>query len=215
MIEHKIKPFAHLSGVDLRHADLRGANLQYAELWHADLRGVNLRGAHLGAAELQHANLKRADLRGANLPRAKFRYADLRGADLRGADLRHADLEGADLRGADLRGARLKGACLHLFENVNLKNTKFDLIPGHQELLKKVAEHALAEADSLEMDCWHTCATSHCIAGWAIHLHPEGYQFQEEHGAEVAGLLLLGTEAHSHFFDENEEAREYLESVLN
>ena len=61
---------------------------------------------------------------------------------------------------------------------------------------------------------WHTCDTTHCIAGWATHLHPEGEELEGRHGAQIAGLLLLGTEAHSHFYDSNEDAREYLESVL-
>ena len=64
------------------------------------------------------------------------------------------------------------------------------------------------------MDTWHTCDTTHCIAGWATHLHPEGKELEGRHGAQIAGLLLLGTEAHSHFFDNNKDAREYLESVL-
>ena len=70
------------SGVDLRGADLRGANL-----CGADLRGADLRGA----------DLCEADLRGANLC-----GADLCEADLCGADLREADLCGANLCGADL-----------------------------------------------------------------------------------------------------------------
>ena len=64
------------------------------------------------------------------------------------------------------------------------------------------------------MDKWHTCNTTHCIAGWATHLHPEGKELEDKYEAQIAGLLLLGTEAHSHFFDSNEDAREYLKSVL-
>ena len=64
------------------------------------------------------------------------------------------------------------------------------------------------------MDKWHTCNTTHCIAGWATHLHPEGEKLEDKYGAQIAGLLLLGTEAHSHFYDSNEDAKKYLESVL-
>ena len=122
-----------------------------------------------------------------------------------------ADLVGVNLEGADLRGANLKDADL---DGVNLRGAKIDLIPGHEELLKKVAEYALAEEDSLEMRDWHTCDTTHCIAGWATHLHPEGGKLEDQYGAQIAGLLLLGTEAHSHFFDSNRDAKKYLESVL-
>ena len=139
------------------------------------------------------------------------RGADLKGANLKGANLQDADLRYANLQDADLRGADLRGADLH---GANLWGTKLDYIPGSQELLKKVAEHALAKEDSLEMCDWHTCDTTHCIAGWATHLHPEGRYLEDKYGTEVAGLLLLGSEAHSHFFDSNVDAIEYLESIL-
>lgn len=142
-----------------------------------------------------------ADLKGANLQDADLQDANLWGASLQGANLRGANLQSADLKGANLRGANLRGA-------------KLDYIPGSQELLKKVAEHALAKEDSLEMCDWHTCDTTHCIAGWATHLHPEGRDLEDKYGTEVAGLLLLGSEAHSHFFDCNVDAMAYLESIL-
>ena len=75
-----------LSAVDLRTANLKGADLSYAELSGTDLSGANLRGV-----DLSYANLNQANLSGANL----------RGAILIGTDLRHAKLETADLREAD------------------------------------------------------------------------------------------------------------------
>ena len=173
----------------------------------ADLEGAYLSGADLSGVSLSGADLMIANLRGADLEGADLRGADLTGASLNLAVLNRADLRGADLRGADLHNAELKDA--------ELKDAKIDLIPGHEELLKKVAEHALAEEDSSEMDKWHYCDTIHCIAGWAIHLHPEGKELEEKYGSENAGLFLLGHEAHSHFFDDNEDATEYLVSVLN
>ena len=88
--------------IDLRDADLEGANLRDADLRSVDLRSANLYGTDLRSADLRYDNLEGADLRSADL-----RSADLRGADLEGADLRYANLEGADLRSADLTGAYL------------------------------------------------------------------------------------------------------------
>jgi len=64
-----------------------------------DLREANLCGANLVAADFREANLIGADLRGADL-----REANLCGANLIAVDFREANLIGADLRGADLRG---------------------------------------------------------------------------------------------------------------
>ena len=79
------------SGVYLRGADLRNANLRDTDLGGADLRNANLRDT-----KLPGANLRDTDLGGANL----------RDTDLGGAYIGGAYLGGADLRGADLRGAK-------------------------------------------------------------------------------------------------------------
>jgi uncharacterized protein YjbI with pentapeptide repeats len=66
---------AHLSGVNLRHANLKGADFSVADLSRADLRDTNLSGA-----SLYHANLSGADLRGADVSGALFVLANLSGA---------------------------------------------------------------------------------------------------------------------------------------
>lgn len=67
---------------DVTH--LTGANLRGADLWGADLRGANLLGA---------------DLRDANLTSAYLRDADLRGAYLTGANLGRARWDGLQITG--------------------------------------------------------------------------------------------------------------------
>jgi hypothetical protein len=164
-------------------------------------------GAVLRDAFLRGAFLRGADLRGADLRDAVLRGADLRGAFLRGADLRDADLRDSDLRGAVLRGAFLRGADLR--DAVGLP-----IAADAADRLKAVAAAAL-QPDALQMSNWHTCGTTHCIAGWAIHLAGEpGRLMESMMGPELAGLLLLGTEAHQHFYDRNEKALEYLRGVV-
>jgi hypothetical protein len=158
---------------------------------------ANLRGANLADANLADANLTGANLTGANLTGAYLTGAYLTGAYLRGANLSDANLTGAYLRGANLTGA--KG---------------LPIATDAADRLKAVAQAAL-QPDALEMSSWHTCGTTHCIAGWAIHLAGEPGRVMESFmGAEVAGLLLLGTEAHRHFHDSNEKAMEYLRGVV-
>ena len=55
-----------LHDADLRHANLRDANLHGANLYDADLRDANLHGANLYDADLSDANLYGANLSGAN-----------------------------------------------------------------------------------------------------------------------------------------------------
>ena len=178
---------AHDAIIDLRNADLSGADLRDADLRGADLLGADLRGA---------------DLRDANLSRAYLSYANLGGANLSGANLIGAYLRGADLSGADLSGARVGN----------------ELIPTAEQaapLLAEVAAAALASNNSLDMSTWHTCETTHCIAGWAIQLAGKrGAALEKEYGSQFAGLALLGAEAASHFFDTNEQARRWLRTKV-
>jgi hypothetical protein len=103
--------------VNLRGANLSGANLMEAYLIGVGLSGANLSGANLSRANLIGAHLTRANLSGANLSRAILRgayldRADLRGAKLSGANLMEANLMWANLSGASLMGALLQGTVL-------------------------------------------------------------------------------------------------------
>jgi hypothetical protein len=118
----------------------------------------------------------------------------------------------ADLRGADLRGANLRG--------VNLREAKIDgfAIATPEEAaprIKAVAQAALKTPDALNMVEWHTCETTHCIAGWAVHLAGvEGKALEEKFGTANAGMILLGSEAASNFYDTQEQARTWLISKM-
>ena len=185
--------------------NLKGAYLEGADLRGAYLEGAYLEGAYLKEAYLREAYLKGAYLRRANLEGADLKEADLKEADLTWAYLRGAYLEGADLKGADLKGANLKGA--------NLKGAK-GLHQGDAALLLRVAEAALSSADALDMATWHSCETTHCIAGWAVTLAENGKELEKEFSTAEAGRQLLGDIAATHFYDSAADAKKWLRSVL-
>lgn len=116
-----------LHRIDLRGANLRGANLigcdlKKAILWNADLSEANLRdsslqsaglrGARLNSAALTLANLEAATLFEANLDNAVCAGASMEGVQLAGASLRAAQLYDVNLSGANLFQADLTGASL-------------------------------------------------------------------------------------------------------
>jgi hypothetical protein len=131
--------------------------------------------------------------------------ADLSEADLSGADLSGANLSGADLSEADLRGANLSGA-----------KTDFEIATPEQAAPRIIAvAKAALEPNALKMAYWHTCETTHCIAGWAIHLAgEEGKALADKFNPHIAGLSLLGPEAALHFYDIDETATAWLKSKL-
>lgn len=50
---------------------------------------------------------------------------------------------------------------------------------------------AIQAGGRLEMKTWHTCQTTHCLAGWAIVLAGEaGAELEKELGPNVAGALI-------------------------
>lgn len=113
---------------------------------------------------------------------------------------------GADLRWAKLRGADLGGAKLD-----------FEIATPEQAAprIAEVAKAALADERALNMLDWHTCETTHCIAGWAIQLAgDQGKALEDKFGSHIAGLSLLGTEAASHFYDTIEDASAWLRAQL-
>jgi hypothetical protein len=180
---------ANLGGADLRSADLRSADLRSANLGGADLRSANLRSADLGSANLRSADLRSADLRSANLGGADLRSANLRSADLGSANLRSANLGGADLGGANLGGADLGGANLRSAAwTHDGRKLPIDHVP---DLRAKVLAAVERDGCSLKMDQWHTCETTHCLAGWVVTLHPQGRLLESLLSPSTAAAVIL------------------------
>jgi hypothetical protein len=108
---------------------------------------------------------------------------DLRGANLTGANLTDADLTDADLRGANLTDADLTDA--------NLTDADLPYAPKIKHLDAKILDAISAPGCALDMSNWHTCETTHCRAGWAIHLAGEaGKLLESVVGPSIAGALL-------------------------
>lgn len=87
----RVQAVVDLQGLDLRAANLYGANFSH----HVLLSDAHLELADLGAADLSGAALINTSLIGANLTNARLNEAVLLGADLRGADISGADLSNA------------------------------------------------------------------------------------------------------------------------
>jgi hypothetical protein len=113
----------------------------------------------------------------------------------------------ANLAGANLDGANMAGA--------NLAEATGILIAVDAPQRLRAAAAAALEDGALKMDTWHSCDSTHCLGGWLIHQAGEvGRLLEAAVGSGVAGLMIGGLEAHSHFYDTNEAATEYLRSVL-
>jgi hypothetical protein len=90
------------------------------------------------------------------------------------------------LRGADLRGAVLRGAVL--------RDAVLPFIPKIDDLDGKILAAIQAEGCSLDMKNWHSCETTHCRAGWAIHLSGAvGKTLESIYGPSTAGAFIYAT----------------------
>jgi hypothetical protein len=165
--------------------------------------------ADLSDADLSDADLSDADLSGANLRIADLSGANLSGANLSGADLSRANLSDADLRIANLRIANLSGADLSGAKNL----PPIEVVPAFRE---KVLGAVQAEGCKLEMSDWHhgdPCGTTHCLAGWAVTLHPQGQLIESLIGPNAAGALIFNACCGEipDFFGSNEKAMNWLQ----
>jgi hypothetical protein len=175
----------------------------------------DLSGAYLSGADLRDANLSGANLRGADLRDANLSGANLSGADLRDADLSDANLSDANLRGADLSGAYLSGAdqkelTREEYAQRALKyRERHPEVPVVPELDATICRIVTSGEGTLDMSGWHQCKTSHCRAGWAIHLAGEaGYAVEDKYDSLRAGLMIYraSTGRVPDFFADNKSA---------
>jgi hypothetical protein len=201
----------------LRGADLRGAYLGDADLGGADLRGADLRGAYLGDADLGGADLRGAYLRGADLGGAYLGDADLGGYDLKG----HVDPATPYIRKApevapdrpamtpEERVARRKAARSESAARFRERNPS---VPVVAHLDAKILDAISVPGNALDMKDWHSCDTTHCRGGWAVHLAgPAGYALEKEMGsAEAAARAIYraSTGRVPHFYATGERAME-------
>jgi uncharacterized protein YjbI with pentapeptide repeats len=171
--------------IELRNANMQGAelleaNLQEAILFRANLKKANLIGANLKGAELLEANLQEAILYQANLKQAFLYDANLQEAKLTGANLQEAYLLNANLKNATLNGivgitnaklqfANLEGAIGLLgneFAQADVKGTK---LPNYikefkaLDIVEKTSENARKIFFAMLLGCvysWLTIATT-------------------------------------------------------
>ena len=81
--------------------------------------------------------------------------------------------------------------------------------------LKAIAEQVVNNPATLEMGKWH-CGTTHCLAGWAVHLASSGYQLEKKVGSTLlAGNILLSVEPSRLFFAEKGKVLAMLQGVLD
>jgi hypothetical protein len=70
---------------------------------------------------------------------------------------------------------------------------------------------AASQPDALDMSDPHVCSTTHCRAGWAVHLAGEaGYALERYHGWSLAAQLIYRESGYGinpgRFYDSNEDA---------
>jgi uncharacterized protein YjbI with pentapeptide repeats len=164
--------------LDLSSTHLTGANLRSADLSRALLIGADLRGAVLTRAVLAEALLIETDIRGAVLSEADLREANLGGTDLRGAVLFEADLRGANLIEADLRGTALSEANLSGAQ-LTLANLRGAVLPEADLSGTELTEANLSEANLTDAD-----------------LRDSDLYGANLHGADLSGADLRGASLH-------------------
>jgi hypothetical protein len=71
---------------------------------------------------------------------------------------------------------------------------------------------------ALDMGTWHSCDTTHCRAGWVVHLAGEaGYALERFHNTELAAMLIYRESGYhinpARFYDGNSQALEHIKSL--
>lgn len=85
-------------------------------------------------------------------------------------------------------------------------------IPVIADIDRRIYEAASAP-NALDMRDWHTCGTTHCRAGWAVHLAGDaGYALERFHNTALAAQLIYRASGSPispvRFYDSDAEALE-------
>jgi hypothetical protein len=93
-----------------------------------------------------------------------------------------------------------------------MRNTGLPPIPRIENIHQQIYE-AVSRPMALDMGAWHTCETTHCRAGWVIHLAGKaGYALEKFHNSELAAMLIYRESGYqinpARFYDGTAEALE-------
>ena len=150
--------------------------LRAHRLWLSEGVGA---AANLAGADLGGRRLAWEDMTGVNFTNADLSAAILYTTNLTRADLTDANLHSANLYGADLTGVNLTRA------------VGLPVIQPVAGFRASLLAAVTADGCSLKMTTWHTCETTHCLAGWVVTLHPEGELLESVYWTGTAASLIL------------------------
>ena len=91
-------------------------------------------------------------------------------------------------------------------------------IPKIDNIHQKVYE-AASQENALNMDSWHTCETTHCRAGWVVHLAGEkGKKLERMFNTPMAALMIYKESSNikvglNEFYKDNEKALENMKEL--
>jgi hypothetical protein len=79
------------------------------------------------------------------------------------------------------------------------------------ENIHSVVLGAVSNAGALDMASWHTCNTTHCRAGWVVHLAGDaGYTLERFHDTALAAQLIYKASGYQispcRFYESNDVA---------
>lgn len=88
------------------------------------------------------------------------------------------------------------------------------IVPVIENIHQKIFD-AVSQPNSLNMREWHTCDTTHCRAGWVVHLAgKEGYELENQTSTLFAAMQIYHKSSPNipvsptRFFETNEKAME-------
>jgi hypothetical protein len=87
-------------------------------------------------------------------------------------------------------------------------------VPVIENIHTKVCEAVCGRPTALDMTDWHTCDTTHCRAGWVVHLAGKpGYELEKKTNTLFAAMQIYHKSSPIHvspvrFFDDTEKAME-------
>jgi uncharacterized protein YjbI with pentapeptide repeats len=197
-LSNSVLSYSNLENAKLNNANLTRAVLTETNLTKAECNNARFREASLVGACFADANLTDALLDFTNLTNTNFTGAILKSVSFACANLKDANLTDADLTNADLTGANLSGINLERAIGIGTKENEIQ----HAQQILEILDSG---EGTLNMDFWHTCQTSHCLAGWIL---------QDEPNPAQKASLLCPTLA-QFFLSSEEEAMNALENVAS